>query len=241
MNVTLLVACLLSLAGVAAAQPAADTTPPATARAGRAMPVIHILYSEPDGSTFDGIVPTLMRESPDSVWAAEAVRRLPEFQAAWEREGPAYLQNAFQLVRLEFPYHEVQVALTVSSVHSMSQPLLINVRRYLAAAQPTTVRPVGLGEFCEEVFHQLMNHYVRPVYGKSELLKKYASDSPVVRSQLHVMALEVLVLTRLGKSAELAYIDREYKTNSPPGYARAWQIVRAEGAEAFVTELAHLR
>jgi hypothetical protein len=234
---------LLARAAEAQTPPREPQAPLSATPASRVMPAIRFLYPAPDGSVFDRVAPTFLKETPDTAWVHEAARRLPEFQAAWDREGRAYLDAALQLVRLDFPYREMQATLTVSSVYSMSDPLLINVRPFLASTQATGVTPVGLDHFCESVFHELMHHYTRPVFRVSALRRKYASDTEVVRDHLHVMALEVVVLTRLGKSEELAYLDRLYRDrkSSPPGYARAWQIVRDEGPEAFLSEFALAR
>jgi hypothetical protein len=128
-------ACLALLASAAEAQapPGEPKAPAAATPASRVMPAIRFLYPAPDGSIFDRAAPTFLKETPDTAWVHEAVHRLPEFQAAWDREGRAYLDAAFQLVRLDFPYREMQATLTVSSFYSMSDPLLINVRPFLAA------------------------------------------------------------------------------------------------------------
>lgn len=201
-----------------------------------ALPKVHLLYPPPDGSVFDRNCSRVLEDAPviDRQWIDEAVRRAPEFQQRWDSEGPAYLRTAFDAIGRPFPFGEMQAALTVCPVSSMSLPLIINVRGFLASAgnrSPEWFLPLL-------VFHELMHTYTRPVNAASALRKKHATESAVTLNHLHVMALEHLVLTRMGKLEELKWLDRDYRTASPPAYKRAWEIVNdVESVEAFVAEL----
>jgi hypothetical protein len=199
-------------------------------------PKVHLLYPPPDGSVFDRSCPAVLKDAPviDRQWIDEAVRRAPEFQQRWDSEGPAYLKIAFDAVGRPFPFGEMQAALTVCPVSSMSLPLIINVRGFLASAgnrRPEWFLPLL-------VFHELMHTYTRKVNTVSVLRKKHAAESAATLNHLHVMALEHLVLTKMGKLDELKWLDRDYRTASSPAYKRAWEIVNdIESVEAFVAEL----
>jgi hypothetical protein len=70
------------------------------------------------------------------------------------------------------------------------------------------------------------------------LIKKHESESVVVKKHLHVLALEKLALLRLGREPDLATLDKNYRNLDPANpYRRAWEIVNAEGYDAFVKEL----
>ena len=99
------------------------------------IPVVHFLYPAPNGTVFDRNCPELMNTRIDSGWVEETVRRLPEFQAWWDKEGPRYLSVTFAEIGLKFPFSEMQAALTVCPIPSMSTPLLINVRPFLSTAR----------------------------------------------------------------------------------------------------------
>jgi hypothetical protein len=116
---------------------------------------------------------------------------------------------------------------------------MINVRSFLSTAQD----PAPPGFFSEVVFHELMHHYVSPVFAVSALRKKYATEPPVTLYHLHVMALEKFALLKLGKADELKHLDYLYRTDpSPAYYKRAWEIVNdIEGYEVFIKELKLLR
>jgi len=114
----------------------------------------------------------------------------------------------------------------------MSAPLIINVRSFL----PDAASPSPDGDFSEKVFHELMHTYVMGLTENSALRKKYENEPPSVLNHLHVMALEKFVLLKLGKTAELAYLEQEYKTDTG-AYRRAWEIVGEEGWEVFLREL----
>jgi hypothetical protein len=202
------------------------------------IPTIRFLYP-PGGTIFDRTCPQLLKVHIDQKWIHETVERLQEFQALWDREGPSYLSVTFAEVGLGFPYREMQAALTVCPVTSMSVPLMINVRQFLSTQQT----PSPLEHFSEIVFHELMHHYTYPVNARSALRRKYATEPPAVLSHLHVMALEKFALLKLGKADELKYLDYQYRNNPPPAhYKRAWEIVNEiEGHEAFIRELKLLR
>lgn len=180
----------------------------------------------------------MLKTTVEPEWIAEAVRRVPEFQAWWDREAEGYLSTTFREVGLRFPYAEVQAALTVCpGVRSMSTPLIINVRRYLASSE--TRSPNWL--LAETIYHELMHVYVRPVHDVSALRKKYSSEHPVVLNHLHVMALEKFVLLKLRRAEELARVGLDYVNVLPPQYKRAWTIVsEIEGHQAFIDELKQL-
>jgi hypothetical protein len=202
------------------------------------IPKLKLLYPEPTGTVFDRTCGQLLHTEINPEWVREAVHRLPEFQAAWDRQGPKYLKVVFKEIGLEFPYREMQAVLTVCPVSTMSMPLMINVKSFLSSAE----HPSPKDDFAEKVFHELMHHYVSPVMPTSTLRKKYGDESPVVFVHLHVMALEKFVLEKLGKTEELQYLDAEYRTDPPPSYySRAWEIVNREGYQAFLNELKRLR
>jgi hypothetical protein len=202
----------------------------------RALPTIHLLYPAPDGSVFDRNCAGVLKGAPmiDRRWVDEAVRRVPEFQQRWDKEGPAYLTTTFDAIGLTFPFREMQAALTVCPVASMSLPLMINVRGFLASggnSAPDWFLPLL-------VYHELMHTYTRSVNVSSSLRKKHGSEAALTLNHLHVLALEKFVLTKMGKLTELSWLDDRYRTRLSPGYRRAWEIVNdVEGVEGFVNEL----
>lgn len=201
-------------------------------------PKLELLYSGPSGTVFDRTCGALLHADIPAAWVSETVRRLPEFQDAWDRAAPEYFKAVLQEVGLAFPYREMQAVLTVCPVSTMSMPLMINVKSFLSTAE----RQPPKDDFAEKVFHELMHHYVSPVLATSALRRKYAAEPPVVFVHLHVMALEQFALEKLGKTEELQYLDQEYRTDPPPSnYKRAWEIVHREGYQAFLAELKQLR
>jgi len=200
------------------------------------LPKVHLLYPAPDGSVFDRNCSEVLKDAPviDRKWVDEAVRRVPEFQRRWDTDGPAYMTTTFDAIGLSFPYAEMQAALTVCPVASMSLPLIINVRGFLGgAANPL---PEWFLPFL--VFHELMHTYTRPVNTTSAIVKRHSSEPAVTLNHLHVLALEKFVLTRMGKVDELKWVDHRYRTASPPAYKRAWEIVNdVEGVDALLNEL----
>lgn len=172
-------------------------------------------------------------------WIGRAAGLAPRFQREWAERGTPLLRIVLDEVGLPFPAEEVQAYPTVCGVPNMSSPVLINVRSYVDSSG---VEPPP-GDFAEKLFHELMHSYVAPVFSSSPLRSKYAHERPATVAHLHVMALEVLALTRTGDADELKYVDMQYRVNPAPlDYKRAWEIVNdIEGYMAFVSELESLR
>jgi hypothetical protein len=198
------------------------------------IPKVTLIYPAA-GTIFDRTSGSFLKEGgANKEMIAEAAELRPRLQTEWDNDGRKYLEIVLQRIGAPFPYGEVQATLTVSPVDTMSMPLLINVSRFLRRSD---IHPPS-GDFSERLFHELMHHYVAIVHG-SPLQKKYATESPTTLYHLHVMALERLVLTSLGKTEELKFLDNGYKTRDASGhYRRAWEIVSdIEGPEPFIREL----
>jgi hypothetical protein len=202
------------------------------------IPTIDLIYPAPFGTIFDTACGDRLKTTVSSTAVEEAVRRRPELQAVWDREGQKYLSTTFSEIGLPFPYKEMQAYLTVCpGVIPMSAPLFINVGRYLSSA--ATRYPDE--HFVETLYHELMHTYIRRVVDTSALRKKYADEPRPVLSHLHVMALEKMVLLKLGKTDELKLVANQYQSIMPPPYKRAWEIVdKIEGYQPLVNELKQL-
>jgi hypothetical protein len=202
------------------------------------IPTIDLIYPAPNGTIFDTYCGELLKTTVSRAAVEETMRRRPELQALWDREGQAYLSTTFSEIGLPFPYKEMQAYLTVCpGVIPMAAPLFMNVSRYLSSA--ATRYPDA--HFVETLYHELMHTYIHPVVATSALRKKYASEPRAVVSHLHVMALEKMVLLKMGKEDELKRVASEYQSVLPPEYRRAWEIVdKIEGYQPMVNELKQL-
>lgn len=198
-----------------------------------ALPVVDIIYP-PVGTIFDRTCASFMAKGevpPEMIKTAGETK--PRLQAEWNQRGTRYLATAMQEIGAPYPYREIQATLTVCAVPTMSSPLMINVRDYL----PGAAHPSPDENFSEALFHELMHHYVSALTGSSALKKKYASEPLVVLNHLHVIALEKMVLARLGETKELKLVEQEYLSSPSPGYKRAWEIVSDLGPDPFLQEL----
>jgi len=202
------------------------------------IPTIDLIYPAPNGTIFDSNCGDLLKTTVNRAAVEEAVRRRPELQALWDREGQVYLSTTFSEIGPPFPYKEMQAYLTVCpGVIPMSAPLFVNVSRYL----PSTASRRPDSQFVETLYHELMHTYIRRVVDTSELRKKYAAEPRAVVSHLHVMALEKMVLLKMGKTEELKRLASDYQSVLPPEYKRAWEIVdKIEGYQPLVNELKQL-
>jgi hypothetical protein len=206
------------------------------AQAAFEVPLITLVYPEPSGSIFDRVCPMRFKVTLEDRWVKETLQRREEFQALWDREGPAYLAAAMQEIGAPFPYSQMQATLTVCTDVSLAMPLMVNTRSFLSDAKPVE----DIAMWPRLVFHELMHTYTEPVNTKSALQRKYAAEGLHVTLHLHVLALERFALSKLGKKRELELLDKDYREQSPPAYKRAWEIVAAEGVEPFIAELREL-
>jgi hypothetical protein len=195
-----------------------------------AVPQIDLVY-QPGGSVFDRNCAAMTKGAIDQAQIDETARRLSEFQRRWDNDGPTYLKTALAAVGAPFPYRQMQATLTVC-VNDMSSPLLISTKAHLSNS--TKRDPDWYFAFV--VYHEIMHHYGRAAFETSALRKKYAAESPVTLNHLHVVALELYTLEKLGKPQELDYLNNRYR-NATTGHRRAWEIVNAEGKQAFIDEM----
>ena len=177
-------------------------------------------------------------EAADPAARDELESREAAFAAAWAAEGPLLLAETERVTGIPFPFDSVDIALTSCRIPSMSLPLIVNARPYLAAAGGAYALDSGV--YVDTLFHEILHRYVdRAVEpGRtSALLTRYALESGNVRSHLWLQAIETLVYRRLGRLAELdASIADERKLKSGGQLTRGREIVAREGAEAVVAD-----
>jgi hypothetical protein len=197
------------------------------------LPRVDILYP-PGGSLLDRLCKSDFNRTIDDALVRAAVQQRGDFQKRWDEEGPAYMHAAFHEIGAPFPYREMQATLSVCLPASTSIPLVIDIKPFLVSA----TKPAANWEFAEVLFHELMHSYVSPVYGASALMKKYQNEPATTKYHLHVMAIEKMVLLKLKRPDQLAFIDHDYRNGPDPTYKRAWEIVNdLEGYQPFIDEL----
>jgi len=196
----------------------------------QSYPKLFFSYS----SLYDANCPAEMRPSPAAV--EEILTRTGEFAAAWQAQGPALMAALFNLTGKGFSRSELTATLSgCRDLPSISDPLVLNVTRYLRIERGARAR--NLDQFVDLVFHEMLHTWVgENLPRQTQLLHKYADESRLVRSHLHLMALQVMVYRRAGRTDLLSWIEVFYPSMSGE-YPRAWEIVQVEGAEAFFAEL----
>lgn len=204
---------------------------------------------------------------PDPAAIEEVTRRLPEFQAAWDRDGPVLMRATLEVSGVAYGFSERNYDLhACPDMSSMSSPPILAVARYThaagAGAESGLVRravesgrpwaklpPRPISDFVYTVWHELAHKHVvdalgfasgqRPV--ETPFLKKYAAEPFTVRWHLHLFAIEKLALRKLGREAEYAARYERLKQSGYKNYVRARDIVESEGAEAIVADLQTIR
>lgn len=173
------------------------------------------------------------RKIEDS-WVAEARTKVPEFTATWNQFGPTLFGKVFEIFGFGFSRKEMTATLSVCPVPSYSDPLVLNVTRYLKSYMGE--KPVAPPEaFADLVFHELLHTWVvEHTDWPTAMIQKYQQEQQVTRNHLHLMAVQKLVYQKLNNEDMLKRIEEQYNRN--PGYKRAWEIVALEGTEAFTAE-----
>ena len=205
--------------------------------AARDYPAVSIDYF----ALFDRTCSEMAKRPVEEAAMRETETRLEEFRAQWARDEAALLGSVVAVTGVAFRFAETRAALVSCGFQSMSLPLLVNVRPYLATVSGTNLAPMS--DFSNTLFHEALHRYVVDAIralpgGTTPLLKKYASEHPAVRSHVHLFAIERLVYRKVGREKELeATIEVENTFRGAAAFRRARAIVAEEGAEALVREL----
>ena len=195
------------------------------------VPVVQLAYA-------DGFDPVCSQQTHYAIkpeWVAEVRTRLPEFTTNWNRDGERLLRAVEEIVGRPFREKEFLVSLSVCSFPSMSDPLLVNARFSLRSFTPDSVSPDVTTSI---ILHEILHHYLDDkVPHDSRLLAKHASEDETVKSHLHLLALMNAAYLKIGEADILTRVIAKDKDLPNPAYGRAWDIIRAEGYPAFVSEL----
>jgi len=173
----------------------------------------------------------------ETEWIEELESKMEAFRHIWKERGPRLLELTVRETGKPFRQKEMQATMTLCTFPSMSHPLLLNVRRYLATA--TDGNPRDTHFFVALVFHELLHTYVFENLNRDEsaLLAKYEAEPFSVKSHMHLMAVLKNAYLKLGYKDELREIVA-LDSRIGPIYARAWEIVNdLEEYTAFVDEL----
>ncbi|HEY8993045.1 MAG TPA: hypothetical protein VIM71_00040 [Lacunisphaera sp.] len=187
---------------------------------------------------FDRFMSEATREEASDAATAELRTRLPEFRMSWANEGPKLLKAAMDLTDRPFKFAETRAALVVSRVPSLSHPLIISMPEFLRAVRGDRAQPDEI--FVDAVFHEILHRYIADILGQREtiLLKKYSAETIVVRNHLHLFALQEQAYEELGMNDVFERaVAAEKQLKGATAFARAREIVKIEGASAFVSEL----
>jgi len=202
------------------------------AQASTSVPAINFSYA----AEFDAACAQQTKYQINPAWVTELKSRLPELTSNWAKDGPALLSTSEAIVGKPFPEKQVWVSLSVCSLPSMADPMLINMRFSLKSftATPLT-EDVTIGIILHELLHRYL---LGRIPANSPLLAKYKDEDETVKSHLHLLALQEGVYLKLGRADSLRRIiakDRELPNKS---YARAWDIIDIGGDyESFLSEL----
>ena len=187
------------------------------------------------GEVFDSVCPGKTGYKVNKPWSVELSSRLHEFQKIWDEDGPKLLSKSSDIVGKTFVQKDFIVTLSLCNFPSMSHPLLINMRY---ALKSFTKNPISLDVTNSIIHHEILHLYLEDkIPSKSRLLKKYSSEHSVVKSHIHLLALQQAVYLSLKWKTKLEQVKKKDKSFPNGFYKRAWEIVEKEGHEGFINEL----
>lgn len=178
-------------------------------------------------------------------WALEAQTRKGEFSKIWYTEASKIFRQFFN--DFEKGFHRKEYTVTLSACNaswSYSNPLVIRLLPFLksfVASTPNFPLFPDCG-FASQIFHELLHVWLGEHFdfSRSSLYARYqeAGESSTVLAHLHLMALQKLIYSELGRKDLLSFIDWNYSNMKDPAYPRAWEIVnRSNDYKAFVAEI----
>ena len=192
---------------------------------------------------FDSACAEATKEPIAPAAVSELQERLGEFREHWRKEQPNLLGTVPAVTGVPFKFREAKVALFVcGGFPSMSLPLMINMRPYLAATSKGPTAPMV--DLSNVILHEVLHRYVGESVealpgGTTPLLQKHQDEPPPVRNHLHLYAVMLLAYRKLGREKDLDAVWAAEK-RFPKAWAvsqRAREIVAEEGAENFAREL----
>ena len=201
-------------------------------KASASVPSVTLSYA----AEFDQACAQQTKYQIDHAWVSELSMRLPEFTSDWVKDGPTLMRTSEEIVGKPFQEKQLWVSLSVCSLPSASDPLLVNMRFSLKSFTPT---PLPEDVTVSIIFHEILHRYLLGrIPANSPLLLKYGDEDDTVRAHLHLLALQKAVYLKLGREATLQRViekDRELPNKS---YTRAWEIVNSrENYQSFLAEL----
>jgi hypothetical protein len=164
----------------------------------------------------------------------EAYERIPEFQKAWDKDGPAFIEKAKDLLQRPYPRKELTLSTTLCGFVPMASPYMVNIRPYLKS----TSGQLPMASFTQLGFHEWIHLYLETFFDfNSPILEKYKDETFNVKAHLHLMALEKAVYATLKREDFLNSANNVYGNVIKGDYARSWEIVEKEGFQKFLKEL----
>lgn len=169
-------------------------------------------------------------------WVNELNQKIGHLDEVWTIRGPVLFKVLFDYTGLGFSRNEMDATFSVCPKKpSYSSPIVFNMTRFLDSYMSPNPS-FGDDEFADLVFHELTHTWLVENLKGSELRLKYKNEANSVKSHLHLMAIQNFVYVKLGRPDLVEMIDNSYKKIGG-AYARSWEIVQAEGYEAFIKEL----
>jgi hypothetical protein len=146
------------------------------------------------------------------------------------------LRTSEEIVGKAFQEKQLWVSLSVCSLPSASDPLLVNMRFSLKSFTST---PLSEDVTVSVIFHEILHRYLLGrIPANSPLLLKYNDEDNTVKAHLHLLALQKAVYLKLGRLPTLQRVIEKDQELPNRAYTRAWEILNSrEIYQSFLAEL----
>lgn len=196
------------------------------------IPVVFISYSP----LFDQVCERTFGQKIPPVAKVEGPRRQYELIAQWQKDSPYFFNVLINRIGRGYPRKEETVSLTSCNILSVSDPVMIPLKRWLVSLGGRE----PLYGFSDVVFHELLHRYLSANFdiNKSALIRKYQKENQQVLAHIHLMALQKMIYIDLRRNDLIKWLNHDYNELIGGDYKRAWEIVNTiESYQALVNEL----
>tara|TARA_B110001454_G_C12722586_1_gene435440 strand:+ start:6918 stop:7358 length:441 start_codon:yes stop_codon:yes gene_type:complete len=142
-------------------------------------------------SLFDQVCENIFHQPILLPAKTEGHRRQIEFINQWQKDSPFFFRALVRRLGRGFIRKEETISLTSCNIPSVSDPILIPLKRWLIALGGK--EPIY--GFSDVVFHELLHRYLSYSYNinKSALIRKYQKENQQVLAHLHLMAVQKMI------------------------------------------------
>mgnify|MGYP001601777619 CR=1 FL=1 len=159
----------------------------------------------------------------------EVLEKVELYKKEWEKYGPKIISTLYDITELNFNREAIDVYIVSGNLRQFSNPIVIK-----SGFSPS--------EFVDTLAHELIHRLFTLNSIKKSLLisEKYLNESNLVKNHVLLHALlKYIYLDVFNEPERLSRNVLRSEAHSTNDYARAWEIVEAEGYMNIINEFVY--